>query len=75
MNWIRQSLFHILGLRRRWLGLIVGCLFWLAWMLFGLWSTLFLLFLAGCGYALGRIMEERKSWKDVLSKLLSERYE
>jgi uncharacterized membrane protein len=74
MNWIRQSLLHILGLKRRWLGLIVGCLFWLAWMICGFWATILLLFLAAVGFAVGRVLEERQSWKDILNKLLSERF-
>jgi uncharacterized membrane protein len=74
MNWIRQSLLHILGLKRRWQGLIVGCVFWLVWMVFGLRATILLLFLAAVGFAVGRVLEERQSWKDVLNKLLSERY-
>jgi uncharacterized membrane protein len=74
MSWMRQSLLHILGLKRRWLGLIVGCLFWLAWMVFGFWATLLLLFLAAVGFAIGMVMEEHQSWKDVLNKLISERY-
>jgi hypothetical protein len=33
-----------------------------------------LLFLAAVGFAVGRVLEERQSWKDILNKLLSERF-
>lgn len=74
MSWIRQAILNILNLKRRWLGLIVGCLLWLAWMLFGFWSTILLVVLAVAGFAVGRVMEAHQSWKDVVEKLLSEHY-
>ncbi|MCF8563595.1 DUF2273 domain-containing protein [Alicyclobacillus tolerans] len=70
LTWIHQ----ILSLKRRWLGLIVGCLLWLAWMLFGLWATVLLLVFAAVGYAVGRVLEEHQSWKDIVEKLLSEKF-
>lgn len=74
MNWIRQWIMQIRGLRRRWLGLIIGCLAWLAWMLFGLWATIVLVVCGSVGFVVGRILEEHQSWKDVVDKLLTERF-
>jgi uncharacterized membrane protein len=74
MNWMRLAVSHILSLKRRWQGLIAGILLWVAWMIFGFWATLLLFVLAGIGFALGRVSEEQKSWKDIVDKLLSERY-
>ncbi|MBX6352928.1 MAG: DUF2273 domain-containing protein [Thermoflavifilum sp.] len=62
-------------LKRRWHGLIAGCLLWLIWMVFGFWATLLLIILGGVGFVVGRIMEENESWKDVIDKLLSERFD
>jgi uncharacterized membrane protein len=62
------------NLRRRWQGFILGCLLWLFWMIFGFWWTILLLVLAVIGFVVGRVLEEHQSWKDVLDKLLSERF-
>lgn len=64
----------LLQMRRRWQGLISGALLWLAWMIFGFWSTLLLLVLGGIGYAIGRVLEERWDWKNLLDKLLTDRF-
>jgi uncharacterized membrane protein len=64
-----------LRLKHRWHGLMVGCLVWLIWMVFGFWATLLLVVLGGVGFILGRIMEENQSWKEIIDKLLSERYD
>ncbi|GMA52401.1 hypothetical protein GCM10025857_37580 [Alicyclobacillus contaminans] len=71
---LRQWALMLLGLRRRWLGCIAGCILWVFWMVFGLWSTLALLVLATAGFAVGRILEEHQSWKDVVDKLLADRF-
>lgn len=64
----------LLQLRRRWHGLLIGCALWIAWMIFGFWSTLLLLVLGCLGYVVGRVLEERWDWKNVLEKLLTERF-
>jgi uncharacterized membrane protein len=74
MSWLRQWFVQIAGLKRRWLGLIVGCLFWLVWMLFGALATVMLIVCATIGFVVGRLFEEHQSWKEVVDKLLSERY-
>ncbi len=61
-------------LKRRWIGAIGGCLLWMLWMVFGPWATLLLFALAFIGFVVGRILEEHKTWKEVLEKLLSERF-
>jgi uncharacterized membrane protein len=74
MSWMRQWIEQIAGLKRRWLGLIVGCLFWLVWMLFGLLATVMLIVCASVGFFVGRLFEEHQSWKEVVDKLLAERF-
>jgi uncharacterized membrane protein len=43
-------------------------------MIFGFWSVVLLAFLAAIGFFVGRVSEERKSWREILDKLLSDRY-
>jgi len=74
MEWLRRIATTFLTMKRRWVGLIVGCLFWLVWMLFGFWSTILLMFLGAIGFVIGRVMEENQSWKDVVEKLLADRF-
>lgn len=74
MNGFRRALAQFVRLPRRYHGLIIGCLFWLFWMLFGFWRTLLLLVLAAIGYVVGRILEENQSWRQLLDKLLAERF-
>lgn len=74
MGWLRSVALSILSLRRRWLGMLAGIAVWLAWMLFGLWATILLVVLAGIGFVVGRIFEERDAWKNIVDKLLSNRF-
>ena len=74
MNWVRTAIQFTLSLQRRWLGLWAGVILWLIWMLFGLWATLLLAVLATIGFVIGRVLEEHESWKEVVDKLLSDRY-
>jgi uncharacterized membrane protein len=74
MNLLKASLQRILSLKRRWLGMGIGCALWLLLMIVGFWATLLLVVLAAIGYFVGRIMEENQSWRDVVTKLLAERY-
>jgi uncharacterized membrane protein len=74
MNWLRTAALSVLGMKRRWLGLVIGCVLWVLWKCFGFWSTLLLMVLAGIGFIVGRVMEENESWRDVVDKLLSERF-
>jgi uncharacterized membrane protein len=71
---IREWLQKLWTVRRRWLGLGAGCLLWILWMIFGFWSVVLLAFLAAIGFFVGRVSEERKSWREILDKLLSDRY-
>lgn len=75
MKWISSLTMRILAMPRRWLGLLAGCVLWLAWMIFGFWQTILLIVLAAIGYLVGRVLEERNSWKDIVEKLLSEHYQ
>ncbi|WAH39006.1 DUF2273 domain-containing protein [Alicyclobacillus dauci] len=74
MSLLRRALLKFSLLPRRYHGMIIGAVFWLFWMLFGFWRTLLLLVLAGIGYVVGRILEENQSWRDLLDKLLAERF-
>lgn len=75
MEWLRDMLSVLVQMKRRWIGLIVGCLFWLIWMVFGFWATILFVVLGGLGFFLGRLSEEKQSWKDVVEKLLAERFD
>lgn len=74
MNWLRSAVVSILSLRRRWLGMLAGVVVWFIWMLFGLWATILLVVLAGLGFVVGRVLEEHESWKNIVDKLLSDRF-
>lgn len=74
MSWLRRALLVFVNLPRRYHGLMVGCAFWLFWMIFGFWRTLLLLVLGTVGYIVGRVLEANQSWREVLEKLLSERF-
>lgn len=69
-DWVKS----LRSLRRRWLGLIAGSLLWLLFMVFGFWATILLFVLAAVGFIVGRVLEEHQSWKDIISKLIAERY-
>jgi uncharacterized membrane protein len=73
-TFLRAISVGVLSLRRRWQGLLAGTLLWLAWMIFGFWSTLLLLVLMAIGFIVGRVLEEKRDWKQVVEKLLADRY-
>lgn len=72
MTWLISVGRRLLLMRRRWLGLLAGCVFWLAWMIFGFLDTILLIVLAAIGFAVGRILEERSTWQKVVERLLTE---
>lgn len=74
MSLLWAALRYLSQVKRRWLGLAIGCLVWLLWMCFGFWAMILLIVLAGVGFVVGRILEENDSWRDVVDKLLSERF-
>ncbi|MCL6444317.1 MAG: DUF2273 domain-containing protein [Alicyclobacillus sp.] len=74
MAWLQALVQRVATLKRRWHGLMAGCLLWLFWLIFGFWWTLLLVALGGLGYVAGRFLEERLSWKEVVDKLLSEHF-
>lgn len=71
---LRAAWLAITNLKRRWQGVIAGCVLWLMWMIFGFWSTLLLLVLGVVGFFIGRILEDRRDFRTVIEKLLSDRY-
>ncbi|QSO53333.1 DUF2273 domain-containing protein [Alicyclobacillus curvatus] len=73
-TFVRAISVGLLNLKRRWQGLIAGVVLWLAWMIFGFWSTLLLLVLMAVGFFVGRILEEKRDWKHTVEKLLADRY-
>ncbi|RIV23003.1 DUF2273 domain-containing protein [Alicyclobacillaceae bacterium I2511] len=74
MDWLRAALLRILLLKRRWIGLLVGLAVWFVWVWLGFWHTVLLIVLAGVGYGIGRVLEERQNWKKMIEKILSEHY-
>lgn len=74
MSLLWAALRYLSQVKRRWLGLAIGCVVWLLWMCFGFWAMILLIVLAGVGFVVGRILEENDSWRDVVDKLLSERF-
>jgi uncharacterized membrane protein len=74
MNRVREAWAWFRSLKRRWHGLLAGCVLWAVWMAFGFWATVLLLILGGGGFAAGRVLEQHESWRDVVEKLLSERF-
>ncbi len=74
MDWLRGIFLRMIQLKRRWIGLLAGLLAWVVWVWLGFWHTLLLIILAGVGYGVGRVLEERRNWKDMIEKILSEHY-
>lgn len=73
-TFLRSISLGALHLRRRWQGLVAGVILWLAWMIFGFWSTLLLLILMAVGFFVGRVLEESRDWREVVDKLLKDRF-
>lgn len=74
MTALRRAWDAFLAWPKRYHGLLVGGAFWLCWMLFGFWRTLLLLILIVIGYVVGRVFEVNQSWRELIEKLLSDRY-
>jgi uncharacterized membrane protein len=74
VNWLKALIIQALGLKRRYIGLFCGCFLWILWIIFGFWATLLLFVLAAVGFIAGRVMEEHKNWKELVEKILSERF-
>lgn len=74
MTWVRFVLVRLATLQGRWLGLIIACVLWLLWMVFGFWATLLLFIMAGLGFVIGWISETKGGWKQLFQQLIETRY-
>ncbi|KRW91973.1 hypothetical protein SD51_05595 [Alicyclobacillus tengchongensis] len=74
MNALRRAISAFRAWPRRYHGLLLGVVLWILWLLFGFWRTLLLAVLAAIGYMVGRVLEENQTWRELLDKLLSDRY-
>jgi len=74
MNRLLSWLQWVVNIRKRWLGMWAGVVIWLIWMIFGFWATILLVVLATIGFVIGRIFEANDSWKEIVQRLISERY-
>ncbi|GMA55848.1 small integral membrane protein DUF2273 [Alicyclobacillus sacchari] len=74
MSALRRAIAAFLAWPRRYHGLLAGVVLWALWLLVGFWRTLLLAVLAATGYTIGRVLEENQSWRELLDKLLSDRY-
>lgn len=73
MNILRTWVYRLLSLRRRWLGVVVACVVWLVWMVFGFWSLVLLAILVAIGYGVGVATERGITWREIVRHLLSNR--
>ncbi|QQE81301.1 DUF2273 domain-containing protein [Alicyclobacillus sp. SO9] len=71
---LQRMLTNMMQMKRRWLGMWAGVVIWILWMIFGFWAIILLLILGAVGFVIGRVLEENQSWKQVVERLLSERY-
>lgn len=56
------------------LGLVIGFLFGLLYLIFGLFKTIvFALFLT-VGYYIGKMWDDREDWRDVIDRILPAKY-
>ncbi|MCL6516199.1 DUF2273 domain-containing protein [Alicyclobacillus sp.] len=74
MTALREAWAWFRSLRRRWHGALAGVVLWAVWMAFGFWATILLVILCGGGFLAGRVLEQHESWRDVVEKLLAERF-
>jgi uncharacterized membrane protein len=71
-KWIR--VYQVLVANKRLLGALIGLLFGILYLIFGLAKTLVFVFFVLVGFLAGHFLDEREDWRDVIDKLLPPKY-
>lgn len=71
-KWLK--LFETLSGNKKLLGTVIGVLFGLFFLIFGLLKTIIFGFFVVGGYYVGKMIDEREDWRDVIDKIVPDKY-
>jgi uncharacterized membrane protein len=59
---------------KRWLGVLVGTIFGLFYLIFGLLKTLVFSLFVFVGFYIGKMADDREDWRDVIDRILPQHF-
>ncbi|TCP52848.1 small integral membrane protein DUF2273 [Tumebacillus sp. BK434] len=71
-KWLK--LLETLSGNKRLLGTVIGVLLGLFFLIFGLLKTIIFGFFVIGGFYVGKMIEEREDWRDVIDKIVPDKY-
>ncbi|ARU62219.1 hypothetical protein CBW65_15310 [Tumebacillus avium] len=71
-KWLK--LFETLSGNKKLLGTVIGVLFGLFFLIFGLLKTIIFGFFVVGGFYVGKMIDEREDWRDVIDKIVPDKY-
>lgn len=71
-KWLK--LLETLSGNKRLLGTVIGVLFGLFFLIFGLLKTIIFGFFVVGGFYVGKMLDEREDWRDVIDKIVPDKY-
>lgn len=71
MKYLRMMLSFIESSDRKTVGLLVGLVMGILYLFVGFWKVIVFGFFVGAGYAIGRLLERREDWRDVIDRVWS----
>lgn len=71
-KWLK--LLETLSGNKKLLGTVIGVLFGLFFLIFGLLKTIIFGFFVVGGFYVGKMFDEREDWRDVIDKIVPDKY-
>jgi uncharacterized membrane protein len=59
---------------KRLLGIVIGVLFGILYLIFGLFKTIVFALIVCIGYLIGRFWDDREDWRDVIDRVLPPKF-
>jgi uncharacterized membrane protein len=70
--WLK--LYEALSRSKKLLGTVIGVLIGLLYLIFGLLKTIIFVFFVAAGFYVGKMLDEREDWRDVIDKIVPPKY-
>jgi uncharacterized membrane protein len=71
-KWLQ--IYHVLSANKRLFGALVGVFFGILYLFFGLIKTIVFTIFVALGYFIGKMMDEREDWRDVIDRIMPPKY-
>ncbi len=64
------QVYHFLSANMRLLGTVIGIFFGILYLVFGLFKTIVFAIFVLLGYFIGKMLDDREDWRDVIDRIM-----